>query len=322
MRAVPVRHAVRREHDARHVAGRGDDLPDRAIDGAIHRAHRIAGNRQHRAVVSRMTGVVQVPALMPNAVRLAEHLHEEIPAAAPQELHRPRRLATHARFEGQDELAIVSCAVPVGVARGTCRMPAPVRCDPRGQLGRRGRESEEGIVSAPLDHLDAIQSFALRRRERDIEQRDALPGAGERAPERLALDEGAAGAIGDAIGARDQLHLIVEAMLRRIRTGEQRRPRGSHEKALEPAGASGQAACGEHGQVRQRAVGDKFVEQVRARGIEAYHQEASVAVGHRSRPSVSRTRWRMKGAYRHPDCSSTLRTCQRQAAPNAPTSRS
>ena len=112
-----MRHPVRGEYHDVRVARRRHDLPHSAIDGTIHEPQRISSNRGHGRIVCRMLGVVQMPTLMPHAVRLCEHLHEEIPRSTCEQLRAPFRLAPHALFERGDERAILVCTAPARVAR-------------------------------------------------------------------------------------------------------------------------------------------------------------------------------------------------------------
>ena len=67
------RHAVTEQDDHGRVgACVAEQSSDRAVQGHVHVADRIAYRRGQRAVVARMRGIVDMPALMPHTVAVAE----------------------------------------------------------------------------------------------------------------------------------------------------------------------------------------------------------------------------------------------------------
>src|SRR5205085_9549845 len=82
LRAEFVRHPMARKHDDRRViAGGFDYFADCRIDRLIDVANRVPCDRRDFRIVTGMRTVMQMPALMADAMAFGEHLRKEIPAA-------------------------------------------------------------------------------------------------------------------------------------------------------------------------------------------------------------------------------------------------
>jgi hypothetical protein len=96
VRAVVMgRHPVGEQH-VRDVAGPKplQMVGDHRVEPPVHLPHGVASQtRGDRGIVPRVRGIVEVPELVPHAMRLAEHVEEEIPAAAVEQIERGAPLA-------------------------------------------------------------------------------------------------------------------------------------------------------------------------------------------------------------------------------------
>ena len=139
-RAVVVRpHSVRQvDVDGRVAVGVFDQLTELAVDRRVDRADRIgAQGVELFGVVPRVRGVVHLPELVPDAMRLAEHREEEVPIALAEDIERQGALAPDAlQHLGEEGPVLGKGAVLAGavgyVARGVVRErrgsgPEPVR---------------------------------------------------------------------------------------------------------------------------------------------------------------------------------------------------
>ena len=155
------------------------------VEGPIDVAHRVSERGREGRVVARVARVVEVPALMADAVAVAERGHEEIPRLTGEQVLRDRRLP---RDAGQQVIAKRALGVrPVHhPVAATERRGAMARVHLRDQLGGPRAGRHVGVVGAPVDDLEAVH-VRTERRLRDVEEAEAPTGATERVPERLAL---------------------------------------------------------------------------------------------------------------------------------------
>src|SRR3990170_6082922 len=102
---------------------------------------------------------MEVPTLVPGAVRLGEYLSEKVPIARFQVMERESAFLSHAFKQVVTESSEVLQGAPVGVAGCHYRVCAEASGDACRKLPRPRFESVERIVRSPLDDLDAVQSL-------------------------------------------------------------------------------------------------------------------------------------------------------------------
>jgi hypothetical protein len=106
------------ENEHRRVFPRLRQQPrDARVDGDIDITQGIAEVAGHLEVVARVQPVVQVPELMPGAVRFREDGEEEIPSALREEVARELRLERHAAQEPVTQRGELGGLAPVFIAR-------------------------------------------------------------------------------------------------------------------------------------------------------------------------------------------------------------
>jgi hypothetical protein len=159
---------------------------ERSVDRNVDVLDRIPDGARLLRVVPRMVRIVQVPALVPDAVAFAENLGEEVPFAASKEVLGDLLLETDSTKQLLAEID-ETLGVAVSVADRPQWVAAETCLDLLGK--RRGPRDEPilHIVGAPFDQLHAVQ-IPRQPGKRDIEHGHLAPGAAQVIPERLALE--------------------------------------------------------------------------------------------------------------------------------------
>ena len=222
--AVLVAHAVAGEHDDRGaVVNPFQHFADGRVDRDVDVPERIADDARLFRVVPWMARIVDMPALVPDAVTLAEDLAEEIPFGALQEVLRDLRLDADPPQQLFPEFDEVLC-VAVGVADDAQRVSAEACLDLVGERRRPRDETILRIVRAPLDQLHAVQ-ILRQARKGNIEHRHVAPGATQVIPEGLALQLIADQAAIGLVRAGFDLHPRIDAASGRVASGLEGGPR-------------------------------------------------------------------------------------------------
>src|SRR6202022_1367421 len=93
-RGVVLRaHPVARENEDGGVGpGLGQEATERRVDRDVNVADGVADGKRRRGVVTRVLGVVNMPALVTDAMALCKHGEKEVPSAALEKVRRELRL--------------------------------------------------------------------------------------------------------------------------------------------------------------------------------------------------------------------------------------
>jgi hypothetical protein len=220
-----------------------------------------------------MRGIVQMPALMADAMALAEGLREETPIVPAQEmLHHPRALS-HALHEPVAKVDVAR-RVAVRVATARHRVAAEARLDLARELGRPRPEAVLRIVRAPLDELHAVEARA-HAGQRHVEHGHAPACAAEMIPERLALQGLAGEAPPLLVRAGDDLHPREDAVARGVHAGLECRPRGAGEEPGQAHRATLEASREQSAQVRQASLARPVLEQEAVARVDGEQSDAA-----------------------------------------------
>src|SRR5262245_50318502 len=242
-----------------------------------------------------------MPALVPRAVGLGEDLDKEIPFAAREVVPGERRLLAHALDEPTRERDEFRGRSMVGVTGARLGVRAEACQDFALQRARPRLESVVGVVRAPLDHLDPVET-GRHAAERHVADGDSPAGAAEMVPERLALHELARVAPIELVGARAKLDETVDAVSRGRDPGVERRPRRADVETIEALRAADQSAGHQRAERRQHAGRRPRVDERSAPGIDAQaeHTDSRAHESWPSSPSAAatrradpKTRWRV-----------------------------
>ena len=155
---MTVRHAVAsHEDDQRFTADIAQDVGNGVVDGDENVADRVARRSDRNRVPTRTPLIVQVPALVADAVALGEDLGEEVPLAAAEVMPGEHRLFPNAVDEPAREVDEFRGRAVADIAARCQGMDAETRLHFPLQRWRPGPEAVVSIVRAPLDHLNAVE---------------------------------------------------------------------------------------------------------------------------------------------------------------------
>src|SRR5262245_54911417 len=149
-----------REHHSRIIVHVLQELPYCRIDGNIHVLHRISYKTGHLLLVPRVSGIMQVPALMTGTMTFCEDLRKQIPPALSQKMLGQFCLcrdAAHKTVSKRFEIVDVTRGVAIAPPGVIPEASDDLLCERRW----RGKESVLCVMRAPFHQLNAVQ--VLRR---------------------------------------------------------------------------------------------------------------------------------------------------------------
>ena len=206
-----VGHPVRHDHHDRRISGLRKQLADGPVDGLIDASQRIAMRRDKTGIVRRVSRVVQMPALVADAVRLREDLQEQVPGPALDQFAGESCLGLDASNQGLDEPSKVLARPARAIAVRRDWMTTLCVQDFTRELGRGSSEAENGIMTGPLDGLDAPDGWIELAQGR-VEDGDSLVRAAQRLPEHRGTNVLGFVWLGVPVGARHKLHQVMNAV--------------------------------------------------------------------------------------------------------------
>ena len=260
----------------------GQDAAERVIERAVNILERIAEPCRQRRIVTRMLGVVEVPAQVADLMRIVENAEEQVPVLLLQQRFEQPAFARDVGDYAVAEAADVCCAAAAEVvdvhrigaeARSQCvRFPRWPGSRPLVKVG---------IVSAPVGQLHPIE---IRRGIGlgDVDHGGTQAIAAQRLPERQVIHDTGAQDLGP-VRAGHQLVIEIAAVPARRDASIKGRP-GCPCHARGWCSAGPQRPVEHHCQSRQSALCGPALDQVHIDGIEAKEDESCTA--HSQNPPV------------------------------------